>query len=47
MNYKELWVQAITFFASTNKTGWGKNEIVAKLKEMEIDHARSLEERNE
>ena len=47
MSYKELWIQAITFFASTNKTGWGKNEIVTKLKEMEIEYARSINERED
>lgn len=38
IDIKDYQRELIDFFATTTKTGWGKNEIVAKLKELYIEY---------
>jgi len=40
MDYKELWISAILFFKHTNKTNWGKNQIVDEMRRREIEMIR-------
>ena len=40
MNYKDLWIKAVEFFKNTSKTSWGKNELVAKMIELELEESR-------
>jgi hypothetical protein len=39
-NYELLWRETIEFFSQTQKTSWGKREVVTKLQALELDAAR-------
>ena len=43
MDYKKLWLALLLFFKETNQTNWGKNQIMEKMKEMELEEARKLD----
>ena len=42
MDYKKLWLQLLIFYKDTNQTNWGKNQIIEKMKELELAEARKV-----
>ncbi len=41
INYSQFVADLIEFFSKTNKTSWGKNEIVAMIKDLQIEFLKA------
>jgi len=40
MNYRDLWDKLLRFFFDTEQTNWGKNQIVNKMMELELEEEK-------
>ena len=40
MDYKKLWIELIKSIEEASQTNFGKNQIINKMKELELDEAR-------